>query len=381
MKIHQFLLIDNEAASIDTIRNALSSFDMRLEVIENGKKGLQVVKSNPPDLIMLAPEVAEYGRGYKFFTKIKKNSSLSHIPIILLPSKAVERNFDERGNYRKRAQGRLFKPVDGEELIDLINTLLEIPSKAAQRIDDQESKESKEKRGGKDRTSMKSKRGKKGRGKEKTSVKDGHEPVHEGDIISEEILIGEPEIESIELGESDLELVEETPSTKPFADLLLEAESAMDRKERKSGPITVEAALGLSAEAVEEIEAIDKEDAVKTPDSLEELLNLIERGERQFEARLILEMVHLEDSSFQEELELKAQKHKELLERIGELEQALEIREKENSDYQRKLQELVDKHSLELDELRKLENELRESCRKEVNKAIDILSSILPDVG
>ena len=416
MTVPRFVLIDNDPYTIDIITTSLSDYNIQLEVIQKGKQSIQKVRSNVPALILLSPEVSPYGGGYKVFSKLRKLKGIEEIPIILLPSKAVERNFDPQGKYKDQAAGYLYKPVGNHKLIDLLKGLVDLVlrddtqegflsgegsfgnNNTTQRADGVKSMEfSGVERGSVEKVAGTARIGYEGE-KALPLVKE-RMSIGEGDIVSEEYLIGEDEIESIELLEDDVKFVDSAPvisSDKPFADLLIEAASAMDEAERGAGPIAVEGAFNLSKnradsllsrtsggveEAVTEAAAREAPDlAVKdaAPSPFVEMLLDIERGELTFEAKMVLDAARAEglvreDTPGSGENELG-----QLKGRIERLEQALEAQQKENADYQRQLRELTDRYILELEELNMSNAVLEESVMKKVAKAADILSSILP---
>lgn len=91
-----------------------------LSCAENGQLAIEAVKQSPPDLILL--DVMMPGmNGYEVTRKIRQDSSLPHIPILLLTAHA---QISERQGLELGADGLVHKPFDIDLLLERIEDLL-----------------------------------------------------------------------------------------------------------------------------------------------------------------------------------------------------------------------------------------------------------------
>jgi signal transduction histidine kinase/ligand-binding sensor domain-containing protein/DNA-binding response OmpR family regulator len=117
---HKILIVDDEPEVRHLLRQELEP-SYRVLTAGNGKEALQLALAKSPDVIVadvLMPEMD----GLELVKHLRSNSNISHIPLILLSSKA-ERSDRIRG-LDKGADAYLTKPFDMEELILMINNLI-----------------------------------------------------------------------------------------------------------------------------------------------------------------------------------------------------------------------------------------------------------------
>jgi CheY-like chemotaxis protein len=111
------LLADDSAAIKKVVQLSLQDLGVELKAISSGKDAVEVAKQFKPHIAfvdVLLPQKS----GYDVTSEIKKESSLSKVPVILLWSAFMA--FDE-GKYRScGADAKLEKPFDSSALRDLV---------------------------------------------------------------------------------------------------------------------------------------------------------------------------------------------------------------------------------------------------------------------
>ena len=115
------LIVDDDAEIAHYIKTELSDW-YRFEHASNGKEGLKMLLTGKYDLVIsdvIMPEMD----GVTMLKKIKGNSNVSDIPVILLTSKSEVENRLE--GLRKGADAFLAKPFNMEELHILIDNLVD----------------------------------------------------------------------------------------------------------------------------------------------------------------------------------------------------------------------------------------------------------------
>lgn len=119
------LIIDSEAPVADELRGALEGSGATAHVTGDGTDGLEYAKSNGPDLIVLCVELTR-GSGYSVCNKLKKDSQLATIPLILTSAQATEETFEQHKKLRTRAEAYLKKPFEPDEIIALMREFVEL---------------------------------------------------------------------------------------------------------------------------------------------------------------------------------------------------------------------------------------------------------------
>ena len=115
------LIVDDDAEIAHYIKTELSDW-YRFEHACNGKEGLKMLLTSKYDLVISDVMMPEMD-GVTMLKKIKSNSNVSDIPVILLTSKSEVENRLE--GLRKGADAFLAKPFNMEELHILIDNLVD----------------------------------------------------------------------------------------------------------------------------------------------------------------------------------------------------------------------------------------------------------------
>lgn len=111
------LLIEDDADMRENIAEILELADYRVLRAENGKKGVEAAKKDPPDLVLcdiMMPELDGYG----VLMMLSKTPATSEIPFIFLSAKA-ERS-DVRRGMELGADDYLTKPFEESELLNAV---------------------------------------------------------------------------------------------------------------------------------------------------------------------------------------------------------------------------------------------------------------------
>ncbi len=115
------LLIEDNQDIRESTAEILELADFTVLTAENGKKGVELAQTNPPDIILcdiMMPELDGYGVLYL----LNKNEATANIPFIFLTAKA-ERT-DMRKGMEMGADDYLTKPFDDMELLNAIESRL-----------------------------------------------------------------------------------------------------------------------------------------------------------------------------------------------------------------------------------------------------------------
>jgi len=117
------LVIDDSKLIAHVAKNILTKQGHEVLLAEDGETGLDIAKDNKPDLILLdliLPGIDGYG----VCERIKNDSTIADIPVIMLTSKAE--HADKVRGLELGASDYVTKPFDEGELIARVNTHLRI---------------------------------------------------------------------------------------------------------------------------------------------------------------------------------------------------------------------------------------------------------------
>ncbi len=116
------LVVEDDDSTREFLLHILGAAGYKVREAADGKAGLEAVARETPDLIVLdimLPEV----HGYSVCHQVKNNPATRHVKVLMLSAKsfaADRRQADEAG-----ADGFLAKPVNTQDLLHHIKTLLE----------------------------------------------------------------------------------------------------------------------------------------------------------------------------------------------------------------------------------------------------------------
>ncbi|MFP4124969.1 hybrid sensor histidine kinase/response regulator [Coleofasciculus sp.] len=121
-KIDRILAVDDAPDNLFLMQTILESEGYELSLVEDGYSALAVVEKSPPDLILLDVMMPQMD-GYEVTRRIRENSSLPFMPILLIT--AYEQSSAIEG-LDAGADDFIRKPVDVGELLARVRSLLRL---------------------------------------------------------------------------------------------------------------------------------------------------------------------------------------------------------------------------------------------------------------
>ncbi len=108
------LVVDDEETNRELLRDLLEEQDHQVTEAENGEQGLQKVKENPPDVILL--DVMMPGMdGFEVCRRLKADPETAPIPVLLVT--ALTERSDRLTGIEAGANDFISKPVDTQDVI------------------------------------------------------------------------------------------------------------------------------------------------------------------------------------------------------------------------------------------------------------------------
>jgi len=115
------LIVEDVKTTREGLRLLLSNRDHDVLEAVDGKEGLEIARSTPPDLIILDAELPELS-GYDVYSLLKKDPALQRIPVLFLV--ADTDSFDMPTRSIPPAQFLVSKPFKAHDLMDRVARIL-----------------------------------------------------------------------------------------------------------------------------------------------------------------------------------------------------------------------------------------------------------------
>ena len=121
----RILCIEDEAEMIELMRLILSRKGYQVSGAAGGQEGLEKVRDEMPDLVLLDLMMPDMG-GWEVYQQMKADEKLKDIPVIIVTAKA--QNIDKvLGLYIAKVDDYIAKPFSPSELIDSVEHVLKKP--------------------------------------------------------------------------------------------------------------------------------------------------------------------------------------------------------------------------------------------------------------
>ena len=118
----RILCIEDEAEMIELMRLILSRKGYQVSGAAGGQEGLEKVREEMPDLVLLDLMMPDMG-GWEVYQQMKADEKLKDIPVIIVTAKA--QNIDKvLGLYIAKVDDYIAKPFSPSELIDSVEHVL-----------------------------------------------------------------------------------------------------------------------------------------------------------------------------------------------------------------------------------------------------------------
>ncbi len=128
--LRKVVCVEDEQEMIDLIRLILSRKGFEVIGANGGRKGLEAVRAEKPDVVLLDLMMPEMD-GWQVYQQLKADPSTAEIPVIVVTAKA--QNIDKvLGLHIAKVDDYIPKPFSLQELVDRIEAVLKRKQQAAQ---------------------------------------------------------------------------------------------------------------------------------------------------------------------------------------------------------------------------------------------------------
>jgi CheY-like chemotaxis protein len=123
----KILIIDDDIDLVEAMRLTLETAGFEVIDAQDGSKGLEMARSQHPDLILLDVMMGTQDEGFHVAYQMRQDDALKNIPIIMLTAVGQETGFTfnkEKDEDFLPVDEFLEKPVDPQKLIETIKVNL-----------------------------------------------------------------------------------------------------------------------------------------------------------------------------------------------------------------------------------------------------------------
>ena len=125
----KLLMIDDDPDFVDGVKSILEKADYQVDATYNPKDGFEALQANPPDLLLLDIMMGRGAEGVMLARKIRKDSRLREIPVLIITGMREQIAFlfpGEPVHPRFVPVDELVeKPVEPEFLLERVSALLQ----------------------------------------------------------------------------------------------------------------------------------------------------------------------------------------------------------------------------------------------------------------
>jgi CheY-like chemotaxis protein len=126
-KTLKIVMVDDNTDFLFTMQTFLQKNGFEVHTAADGQKGIDLIKKERPDLILLDIMMETLFSGFEVCKAVRSDDDLKHIPIIGISAMAdeLEINYSQWPDYEYfRPDSFLDKPVDKQRLLQLIPEVL-----------------------------------------------------------------------------------------------------------------------------------------------------------------------------------------------------------------------------------------------------------------
>jgi DNA-binding response OmpR family regulator len=119
---HHIIYVEDDADMVELVKLILERKGYHVDGAKNGRDGLEIIKRELPDLVLLDLMMPDID-GWNVFQQLRGNEDTKDIPVIVITAKAqsIDRVF---GLHIAKANDYIAKPFKPQELVDSVAKVL-----------------------------------------------------------------------------------------------------------------------------------------------------------------------------------------------------------------------------------------------------------------
>ncbi|MCK4302768.1 MAG: response regulator [Candidatus Eisenbacteria sp.] len=123
----RILLIDRDDEFLSTLKTALEGRGYIVATAASGQDGLEVVRANMPDLIIMEVMLENHDTGFSVTHQLKIDPLFGKIPVLLVSAVAQATGYhftQEEDGFWMKSDDYLERPIDTDTLLQRVEALL-----------------------------------------------------------------------------------------------------------------------------------------------------------------------------------------------------------------------------------------------------------------
>ncbi len=123
----KILIIDDDVDFVDLNKAVLEKNGFDVVTAFSGREGMDKVRFESPDLILLDLMLEKHDTGFNFAKQVKADPRYKSIPIIMISSVAGETGYEfsqDLDGYWMKTNAFINKPVSPEKLMEMLKRIL-----------------------------------------------------------------------------------------------------------------------------------------------------------------------------------------------------------------------------------------------------------------
>jgi CheY-like chemotaxis protein len=118
------LVVDDDRDTLDLLRQALTGQGFKVRTTGSGRRAMQLVREDKPDLILLDLKLPGGMDGYQVLTQLKQSEDTASIPVIVITGSVTAEDIKQQKVMALGADRFLTKPFEIDDLIGEIRRFL-----------------------------------------------------------------------------------------------------------------------------------------------------------------------------------------------------------------------------------------------------------------
>ena len=111
------LIVDDDRDTLELLRQALNGMGFHVRTTTSGRRAMQLVREEKPDLILLDLKLPGEMDGYQVLTQLKRNVDTAGIPVIVITGSLTDQEIKQKKVLALGADHFLTKPFEMDELV------------------------------------------------------------------------------------------------------------------------------------------------------------------------------------------------------------------------------------------------------------------------
>jgi DNA-binding response OmpR family regulator len=111
------LIVDDDRDTLELLRQALNGMGFQVRTTTSGRRAMQLVREEKPDLILLDLKLPGEMDGYQVLTQLKRSMDTASVPVIVITGSLTDQEIKQQKVLALGADRFLTKPFEIDELV------------------------------------------------------------------------------------------------------------------------------------------------------------------------------------------------------------------------------------------------------------------------